>query len=88
MSSIGYRIVLVALSFVMVAAGLAVAAEPSSGDVPLVGEKIRQLMQDRDYTAAIRAIEQAASSDKAPRDYLTYLKGRALFLDKQYDEAN
>ncbi|MBN1588114.1 MAG: tetratricopeptide repeat protein, partial [Pirellulales bacterium] len=67
--------------------GPILAAEPASGDVPLVEGKLRQLMQDRDYAGAIQAIEKAAKAKNAPVDYLAYLKGRALFLDKQYDQA-
>ncbi|MHC4399913.1 MAG: tetratricopeptide repeat protein, partial [Planctomycetota bacterium] len=64
----------------------AVAATPSS-DPPLVSEKIRTLMQDRDYANALKAIEAASRPDDAPKDYLAYLKGRALLMQKQYDEA-
>ena len=63
------------------------AAGPTSADVPLVAAKVRQLMQDRNYPEAIRAIDEAAKAKDAPRDYLTYLKGRALYLSRKYDEA-
>jgi alpha-2-macroglobulin len=66
------------------------ATEPTAAnaaDVPLVAEKVRQLMQDRDYPAAIRAIDQAAKAEGAPVGYLTYLKGRAHYLAKDYDLA-
>ena len=63
------------------------AAEPGVEDAPLVDEKIRDLMQDGDYAAAIAAMDQAAEAAGAPRDYLGYLKGRALLLEKKYDEA-
>ena len=61
--------------------------KPASADAPLVGEEIRQLMQDRNYPEAITAIEEAAKAEDAPKDYLAYLKGRALYLQKRYDEA-
>jgi len=63
------------------------AAEPTSTDTPLVSEKIRQLMQDRNYAEAIKAIDEAAAAKDAPKDYLAYLKGRTLYLNKQYDQA-
>ena len=56
-------------------------------DAPLVAEKVRQLMQDRNYAEAVKAIDEAAAAKDAPKDYLAYLKGRALYLEKQYDEA-
>jgi len=92
MKTAGCRVVFVAIAVawtvVAAAAVPAVAAEAASGDVPLVAENIRQLMQDRDYKAAVAAIERAVAADDAKdRDYLTYLKGRALFLQKQYDGA-
>ena len=63
------------------------AAEPSTNAVPAVAEKVRQLMQDRSYAEAVAAIDQAAQDDHAPKDYLAYLKGRALSLAGQYDAA-
>jgi TolA-binding protein len=44
-------------------------------------------MQDRNYTEAVKAIDLAAQADGAPKDYLAYLKGRALFLQKKYEQA-
>jgi uncharacterized protein YfaS (alpha-2-macroglobulin family)/tetratricopeptide (TPR) repeat protein len=78
---------LAVIAIVALQCGLLVAAEPATADVPLVDEKIRELMQDRDYPGAIKAVEQAVGVEGAPQDYLTYLKGRALFLQKQYDQA-
>ncbi|MEK6237203.1 MAG: tetratricopeptide repeat protein, partial [Planctomycetales bacterium] len=54
---------------------------------PQVEETVRRAMQDRKYPEAIKAIATAAAKKDAPRDYLTYLQGRALFLMKRYDEA-
>jgi len=54
------------------------ASEPSTADVPLVDQQVRELMQDRNYPEAIAAIDRAAQAEGAPRDYLAYLKGRAL----------
>jgi TolA-binding protein len=65
---------------------LLASEQPWSG-VPLVDAKVQQLMQDRDYPAAIAAIDEAIGAEGAPHDYLSYLKGRALYLDKQYDAA-
>jgi len=45
---------------------------------PRVDEAVRSAMQDRDYVAAVVAIDKAMADEKAPHDYLAYLKGRAL----------
>ena len=70
---------------------VAAASEPKPGDpsadVPLVNEKIRQLMQDRSYLEAVKAIEAAVQAKDAPADYLAYLKAWTLCLAKQYDVA-
>ena len=58
-----------------------------SADAPLVADKIREAMQDRRYADAVKAIDEAAQAKDAPRDYLLYLKGRALHLDGKYDDA-
>ncbi len=57
---------------------------------PKVPEKIRTLMQDRDYAGAVTALDEAIKALKETDkggDYLTYLKGRALHLQNKYDEA-
>ena len=68
-------------------AGTAPAADSWPSDAPLVPENVRQLMQDRHYVEAIRAIDEASSAKDAPKDYLAYLKGRALFLQNDFDRA-
>jgi len=68
----------------LLAALLTVSA---AADAPLVAEKVRELMQDRKYAEAVEAIDVAAAAKDAPKDYLAYLKGRALFLQKDYDRA-
>ena len=67
--------------------GMSTPAAPDTTDAPLVDEKVRQAMQDRDYAEAVAAIEAASRVENAPRDYLAYLRGRALLLDEKYDEA-
>jgi hypothetical protein len=59
----------------------------SIADTPLVSVQIRELIQDRKFGEAITAIDAAAQEKDAPKDYLGYLKGRALYLDRKYDEA-
>jgi len=61
--------------------------EKPSADAPLVADKIREAMQDRRYADAVQAIDESAQVKDAPRDYLLYLKGRALHLAGKYDEA-
>ncbi len=82
------------LALALLSAALPAAEEPAdaaaaliSADAPPVPEKVQQLMQDRKYPEAIAAIDQAAKAKDAPVDYLSYLKGRALYLQKQYDQA-
>ncbi len=60
--------------------------KPEATDTPLVPEAIRQFMQDGKYAEAVKAIDIAARKNSRP-DYLEYLKGRALYLDKKLDEA-
>jgi hypothetical protein len=62
---------------------------PATPDVPLVGVAIRQAMQDARYPEAIAAIKESlAAKDKdTAKDYLTYLLGRAFYLQKDYDQA-
>ncbi len=55
--------------------------------VPAVDTKIRQLLQDRNYPEALNAIHTAMGQSGAPVDYLTYLQGRALFLQGEYAKA-
>jgi len=76
------------------AAALPAAADSATGAAalgrfgpPLVSEKVRQLLQDRKYDEAIRAIDEASRAEEAPRDYLAYLKGRALYLKGDLDSA-
>jgi alpha-2-macroglobulin len=67
--------------------GDAAAAETWPADAPAVTEAVRRLMQDRNYAEAVKAIDAAATAADAPKDYLAYLKGRALALQGRYDEA-
>lgn len=85
----------------LVCLSLFVAASPApAAELPRVPENIRRLMQDRQYAKAVDAMDavlQAKPADdaqkngedanKIDRDYLAYLKGRALQLDHQYDAA-
>jgi alpha-2-macroglobulin len=81
------RFLWVALTLIAVDVPSVWATPPQSADAPLVAQQVRQLMQDRDYAGAIEAIDTAAKAKDAPKDYLTYLKGRALFLAGKHDEA-
>ncbi len=64
-----------------------VAPGATATDAPLVTSGIRELMQDAKYAEAVAAIDVEAKRANVPADYLGYLKGRALYLDKKYDEA-
>ncbi|MGA2256767.1 MAG: tetratricopeptide repeat protein, partial [Thermoguttaceae bacterium] len=79
-------------SFTSVLLGMALLTtaapvEKISADAPLVADKIREAMQDRRFADAVKAIDEAVQVKDSPRDYLLYLKGRALHLDGKYDEA-
>lgn len=63
------------------------AGESWPADAPAVPQQVRRLMQDRNYAEAVKAIDAAVAAPDAAKDYLTYLKGQALSLQKQYDAA-
>ncbi len=63
------------------------SALPASGQVPRVPQPIQELMQQRQYEAAVKAIDGVNNADKVDLDYLAYLRGRALHLQEKYDEA-
>ena len=82
------------LRFLMIGVALAallpcgvMGAESWPADAPAVPEGVRRLMQDRNYAEAVKAIDAAAAAKDASKDYLAYLKGRALALQNRYDEA-
>jgi len=77
---------LVSICYLLVSVSAA-ADESATIDVPLVDENLRQLVQDRDWEAAITAVDKALQQEDAPRDRLTYLKGRILHFQGQYDAA-
>ena len=52
-----------------------------------VPENVKQLMQDRNYDAAIEAIDSAIGNADYDSDYLWYLKGRAQTFKEDYDAA-
>ncbi|HET6879013.1 MAG TPA: tetratricopeptide repeat protein, partial [Pirellulales bacterium] len=58
--------------------------EPAEPKVP---EKIRALLEDRQYAEAAKAIDQAADNKDADPDWLAYLKARALYLAASYDDS-
>jgi hypothetical protein len=55
--------------------------------IPAVPRAIAEALQDRRYSEAVGAIEDHLKADPPQADYLTYLKGRALYLGQEYDEA-
>ncbi len=74
-------------SLAILLVGVGHAAEVTSADPPQVSDDIAQLLQDRVYAAAAAAIDQALAKPDAPGDYLLYLKGRALLLQREFDAA-
>ena len=81
-----HRCILVAIWTVVLSVP-AVADESAAIDVPLVDDNLRQLVQGRDWEAAIAAVDKALAQEDAQRDRLTYLKGRILHFQEQYDAA-
>ena len=82
--------VLAFLLYTLALAATSVQAAPNDAKLtgpPDVPAAVRQAMQDRDYAAAVKAIDEAGRDPKAARDYLAFLKGRALHLAEKYDEA-
>jgi alpha-2-macroglobulin len=66
--------------------GLAAAADPVI-DVPLVEDHVRQLIQDRDWPAAIVAVDQELAQEHVQADRLLYLKGRVRHHQGEHDSA-
>ena len=77
------------LALVAVICGSFFSSQTAAAELEQAPAKIRQAMQDRDYDAAIKAIdlEAAAKDSVRPSDYLAYLKGRALHLAGRHKEA-
>src|SRR5215212_3838865 len=71
----------------LVALALLFSCATAMAAVPKVPEKIRQLLQERQYEQAVKAIDLAANDSGADQDYLAYLRGRALYLQNQFDQA-
>lgn len=85
------RRVAFAVSLLLFAPTALMAADPLAPQ-PHVPENIARLMKDRQYAEAVAAIDgllksPPAEGEKLSRDYLTYLKGRALHFDQKYDAA-
>ena len=70
----------------LIAAVLLVAAN-AHATAPRVAQPISQAMQDRDFTAAVQAIDKSLQAGEGPADYLNYLKGRALHYLEKYADA-
>ena len=61
---------------------------PTGGNADYkIPENVEQLMQDRNYDAAIEAIDTAIGNADYDSDYLWYLKGRAQTFKEDYDAA-
>ncbi|MGB9689218.1 tetratricopeptide repeat protein [Thermogutta sp.] len=55
--------------------------------LPTVPREIAEAIQDHRYDEAVRLIDEELTRKPAQSDYLVYLKGRALYLQQQYDAA-
>ncbi len=56
--------------------------------LPVLPAEIHEALQDRDFAKAVELIDAALKEAKTnAKDYLLYLKGRALTDQKQYDQA-
>lgn len=87
------RNLLLASVFTVLSCGLAAAADPvAPPDVTklelTVPDPVRLALQDAKYAEAVKAIDEAiAGKETKDKDYLAYLKGRALHLQQKYDDA-
>ncbi len=64
-----------------------VAGQGDELAVSLVSEELRQFLQDRDWPAALQAVERELQQPDAVADRLLYLRGRILYYQEQYDAA-
>jgi uncharacterized protein YfaS (alpha-2-macroglobulin family)/tetratricopeptide (TPR) repeat protein len=85
-----WRIVAIA-ACLLVVPSMSSAADPLAPR-PQLPENIATFMKDRNYAEAVKAIDQLLvakpkEGETLARDYLAYLKGRALHLDQKYDAA-
>ncbi|HUY34628.1 MAG TPA: tetratricopeptide repeat protein [Pirellulales bacterium] len=74
----------------LVIAAWSVASSTHAQDKPAepnVPPEVKKLMQGRKYAEAAKAIDKVAQRKEVPLDGLAYLKGRALHLAGQYDDA-
>lgn len=55
--------------------------------VPLVSDELRQLLQDRDWPAALQAVDKELQQPDALTERLLFLRGRILYYQAQYDAA-
>jgi uncharacterized protein YfaS (alpha-2-macroglobulin family)/TolA-binding protein len=55
--------------------------------IALVPEELRQLVQDRDWPAALQALDRELQQPDALADRLLFLRGRILYYQEQYDAA-
>ncbi len=55
--------------------------------LPNIPRAIAEALQDRRYDDAVKLIDEQLQKPSSVADYLTYLKGRALYLTQKYDEA-
>ena len=54
------------------------ANKPAITAIPRISPKLHDLLQSRQFAAAIETIDQLLQTDASDADYLLYLKGRAL----------
>ena len=63
------------------------AGEREDLAVTLVSEELRQLLQDRDWPAALQAVDKELQQPDALTERLLFLRGRILYYQEQYDAA-
>jgi len=68
-------------------AGRVAADESAELAVPLVSEELRQLLQDRNWPAALESVERELQQPDAYAERLLYLRGRILYYQQRYDES-
>ena len=56
--------------------------------LPRIPTRVSDLLEQRNYAEAIKAIDAALVAHDPAADYLSYLKGRALYAAGQYDRRS
>lgn len=85
-SNIGDDKMKILILFLSVILALGLYQLAKSGDDPTVKD-VRMALQNKQFGEAVRLVDSALATAKEERDFLLYLKGLALFYDKDFSGA-